>query len=123
MKIDTSNLGYKYFPRRDRKGIAVQWLGCVETDDGEQGALGLNNLTGAYVQMRIGSRPIELDATAVLQALGDPVRFHPPGRKARASDSCIITVTITETLRAAALAMGDGNLSLGIRRAIERAAG
>lgn len=118
MRIDTSNLGFKYFGHRERKDLAMQWLGCVEAD-GECGALGLNQLTGAYVLMRNASRPVELDPAAVLMALASPVRFNPPGRKPTAADARTCTVVLTEGVRADALAIGDGNLSLGLRRAVE----
>lgn len=118
MRIDTSNLGYKYLAKPARKGMSVQWLGCVETDDGEQGALGLNHLTGHYVMYRIGARPIELDSTAVLQALTNPERFNQPGRRASVDAPVVCTVIMSRQLREVAINIGGGNLSLGLRMAV-----
>jgi hypothetical protein len=124
MRVDTSNLGYKYFGHGARKPYAAQWLGCVETDDGEQGALALNPMTGGYLMFRHGGRPIELEPMAVLQALAEPVRLNPPGRKpseqlAAGDVVRVCTVTISEQVRDAARAMGEDNLSRGLRLAVE----
>lgn len=126
MRIDTSNLGYKFFSHAHRKGHAAQWLGCVEASDGEQGALAFNPITGAYLMFRHGSRPLELDPMQVLPALADPVRLHPPGRKAidvpAGQRLAMRAINISDQVHEAAKIMGEGNMSRGVRLAVEFAA-
>lgn len=122
MRIDLSNTGYKYYSYAARRKHVLEWLGTVENDAGELGALALNPSTGAYIMFAAGQKTIELEPMRVLQALSDPVKLSPPGRPAGARGvERMRSVTLNDKVCEAGRIMGNGNLSMGVRLAVEYA--
>jgi hypothetical protein len=118
-RIDTSARGYRYMNRYEQSAAkGTQWLGTIQTPDGEIGALGLT--AGAYYLYSSGRRPIELEAAKVQAALAHPEHINPRGRKTGANGpQKPHSVTMDSKTREDAKAIGDGNLSLGVRLAVE----
>lgn len=95
---------------------ACQWLGTVTTDAGNQGAL--MELDGRYFIVRKGNAE-PLDALAVAQAIAADMTRTPgrPSLHGRPMRRCLATLTDEHADKARAI--GGGNLSLGIRRALD----
>lgn len=118
IRVDTSARGYRYMSRTEQAAARdTEWLGTVE-HNGEVGALGETG--GRYFLYSSGRRPIELEPRAVLAALAKPVHINPRGRKPGARGPTKPTsVTMDSKTREDAQALGEGNLSRGIRLAVE----
>lgn len=119
IRVDTSARGYRYMNRYEQAAMkATQWLGTVQTADGEIGALGLTD--GRYYLYSSGRRPIELDKHAVVTALQAPEPINPRGRKVGANGPVKPhSVTMDSKTKEEAQEIGEGNLSRGIRLAVE----
>lgn len=118
MKIDTAARGYRYMSRSEQASARnIEWLGTVSYE-GEVGALGLTE--GRYYLYSSGRRPIELETHQVLAALAHPEHINPRGRKpGAAGPQKPHSVTMDLQTKARAVELGEGNLSLGVRLAVE----
>lgn len=118
LRIDTSARGYRYMSRSEQASARnIDWLGIVESD-GEIGALGLTG--GRYYLFSSGRKPIELATAEVLQAMAHPEHINPRGRKVGArGPQKPHSVTMDPVTKGAASELGEGNVSLGIRLAVD----
>ncbi len=90
-------------------------LGTVTREGGETGALARIETTGAYVQVNAGAVRT-LDGRKVAAALGTT------GRPAEMEGGKRVNVYLDAASLAAAAALGDGNVSEGIRKALKASA-
>jgi hypothetical protein len=118
MKVDTSARGYRYMSRHEQAADkTTEWVGVVEYQ-GEVGALGFT--AGRYFLYSSGRRPIELEIAEVRAAMARPEHINPRGRKPGANGPVKPhSVTMDSKTKETAQEIGEGNLSLGIRRAVE----